>query len=329
MHQLFPWQQTRWTDLKGRIPRQLPHSLLFAGPKNLGKLNFAQVLAEYLLCEHPQPLACGHCQACQWLNAGTHPDLICIQPEANSTTIKIDQIRRLINRLSHTSQQGGYKLAIIEPAEQMNLAAANALLKTLEEPPGNTLLILVSHTAHQLPATVRSRCQRIRFAIPKLKLTQPWLVNQISSEIDAQLLLALAEGLPLKALELANRDQLMLFQQAIDHLSELLLQKTEPMAVAKQLMAIDLKLLLDIFYTLSGDLIRLQLGGNIKDRVYFSSINKIRNISQLIDILKIYKFVDKVLEVKRALIQHINLNAQLQLEALLLQWQQLSDGYPS
>ena len=120
-------------------------------------------------------IACGQCSGCITLQAGSHPDFLSLQPEEKSKFIKVDQIRSLCESMAKTSQQGGWKVAVIFPAETMNIAASNALLKSLEEPEPNTLIILVSSRLSTIPMTIRSRCQIQSSAIPSTDIAQQWL----------------------------------------------------------------------------------------------------------------------------------------------------------
>ena len=148
--------------------QNMPHAVLLTGPEGTGKGHFAAIIANSLLCSKPSVdrFACGECQSCQLLAANTHPDFYRITLESNADgkpakDIKVEQIRQLIQSLAQTSQLGGIKLAIIDPAERMNRNAANSLLKTLEEPTADTLLILLAAQPSRLLPTVRSRCQTI------------------------------------------------------------------------------------------------------------------------------------------------------------------------
>ena len=137
MNDLYPWQADVFADLQQRrVQGRLPHALLISGPVGIGKQQLANVFSQSLLCAEPQAddLACGQCHACSLYAAGTHPDLFRLSPEEDSKVIKIDQIRTLIEKISLSSHYGRYRMVILNPADAMNIAAANALLKTLEEP---------------------------------------------------------------------------------------------------------------------------------------------------------------------------------------------------
>jgi DNA polymerase-3 subunit delta' len=205
---LLPWQRQAWQRLLSRVDR-LPHGLLLSGGQGVGKRRFADRFVAWLLCQARQTdHACGHCQSCTWLKAGTHPALLRISREVDakgkvSKQIKIDQIRALIPFVQQTSAD--WRVVIIEPAESMNMAAANALLKTLEEPSERVLLLLIADQSLQLPATIRSRVQQIALGRIDPQIAQEFVADEAQvSRTEAQVLLGLAGGAPLAALDLAS-----------------------------------------------------------------------------------------------------------------------------
>jgi DNA polymerase-3 subunit delta' len=150
--------------LKRAVSRgQLPHSYLFAGPAGIGKFAAARALASRLLCDAPGSDACNACSSCLEAASETHPDLSIVRAAEGTTEIKIDQVRDLRRRLRLHPARAQRKVAILDEAHNLNIAAQNAMLKTLEEPPGSVLLILVASNVAGLLPTVRSRCQRIDF----------------------------------------------------------------------------------------------------------------------------------------------------------------------
>jgi DNA polymerase-3 subunit delta' len=202
---LFPWQApaaSEWLARRGRWP----HAVLVAGPPGLGKRAFADWLARTLLCERPAADGgpCGECPSCRYARAGQHPDLRVAEPidddEENPKPVEwivVDRIRALVRWSEITSHRGGAKVALLDPAERMNPAAANALLKTLEEPPPDTYFLLVSHQPGRLPATIVSRCQRLAAPLPTRDQARAWLASQ--GFADADRLLDQAGGAPLIA----------------------------------------------------------------------------------------------------------------------------------
>ncbi|WP_158885118.1 DNA polymerase III subunit delta' [Rhodanobacter sp. L36] len=197
----LPWHAEHWTRLQARRERDaLPHALLVCGPTGLGKRAFITRFIGGLLCQTPvNGDACGHCRNCLLVAAGSHPDLIGLsfglrKDGVQRAEIVVDQIRELSTRLAMRSQFGGWQVATIDPADAMNMAAANALLKTLEEPSTQTLLILLADAPWRLPQTIRSRCQRIEFPLPIADEALAWL--QAEGVRDAKAALDAAGGNP-------------------------------------------------------------------------------------------------------------------------------------
>jgi DNA polymerase-3 subunit delta' len=196
-----PWHAAHWSRLQARRQRDaLPHALLLCGVSGLGKRAFARRFVNGLLCSDSRDGdACGRCRSCLLIDAGSHPDVVALsfglrKDGTPRTEIVVDQIRELSTRLAMRSQLGGWQIATIDPADAMNPAAANALLKTLEEPAAQTMLILLADSPWRLPQTIRSRCQRIEFQLPETAVALAWL--QAEGVVDAPAALAAAGGNP-------------------------------------------------------------------------------------------------------------------------------------
>jgi len=207
----LPWLVPLAQDMLARRSRW-PHALLISGPQGIGKRDLADAFARALLCETPRAdgFACGTCPSCGYVAAGQHPDLRLVEPievdddgEAKAVEwIGVDRIRALIEWVQLTSHRRMAKVAIVAPAERMNPSAANALLKTLEEPPPSTYLMLVSHQPGRLPPTIVSRCVRLAVPAPPADEALAWLTAEGVREPAA--LLGQAHGAPLRALALAD-----------------------------------------------------------------------------------------------------------------------------
>jgi len=217
-YNVLPWQSAPWRQLHARR-QALPHALLIQGRAGLGKTALATAFAQRLLCEGATDadLACGQCQACLWFSLGNHPDFRLIQPEAldesppvdtesrrregeaASRQIRIDQVREVQALLAIGTHRRGLRIVLIRPAEAMNVAASNALLKSLEEPPPSTVFLLVSSAPDRLLPTVRSRCQRVLVAPASVADAVPWLLAQGVNDPEAAL--AYAANAPLAVLE--------------------------------------------------------------------------------------------------------------------------------
>lgn len=226
---IFPWQEVAFSALAARSAA-MPHALLLQGRAGIGKTVFARAFAAWLLCEGPRSdtHACGVCEACRWFEQGNHPDFRQIEPEflsvlsgADTETaerskdpskqIKIEQVRELQRFLAVGTHRAGRRIAIVRPAEAMNLATANALLKSLEEPPPATLFLLVSSQPARLLPTIRSRCQSVHLPTPDADTAAQWLEAQGLDE--ARAMLAHCGQAPLAAIEAADqrplRDRLL------------------------------------------------------------------------------------------------------------------------
>lgn len=185
MAEAYPWQEPLWQQLASR-PRHA-HAYLLHGPAGIGKRDLAERLMARLLCQQPAGLeACGQCKACHLLAAGTHPDVFVLEPEEADKAIKVDQVRELVSFVVQTAQLGGRKVVLLEPVEAMNLNSANALLKSLEEPSGDTVLLLVSHQPSRLLPTVKSRCVQQVCPLPSLQQSLAWLAQALPEVSDEQ-----------------------------------------------------------------------------------------------------------------------------------------------
>lgn len=205
------WCAPAWDVLAARAANgSLPHALLVSGPAGLGKRVLVEAFVRARLCDAPAGgRACGRCRACKLLEAGTHPDRVLVTLEENPKThnlrteILVDQIRALSARLAMASQLGGWQIAVIDPADAMNSAAQNALLKTLEEPTPSSLIVLVADQPWHLVPTVRSRCQRIEIVVPAAEQALAWL--EARGVADPAPVLAAAGGNPGQAWLLAEQ----------------------------------------------------------------------------------------------------------------------------
>lgn len=238
---LPPWLDGTWQSLAVRLGRdELPHAMLVCGDAGLGKRALADALANSILCQSrdAQGRACGTCRACLLLRAGSHPDRIFTTFELRDdgkprTEITIDQIRALSQRLSLSSQFGGLQVVLIDPADRMNASAANALLKTLEEPSASTVIILLSDVPARLPATIRSRCQRVEVHLPARGQALAWLAGQGIAARDADESLAAALGNPGRALQALNDDSLALRAECRRDLLALSGRRGDALAIAE------------------------------------------------------------------------------------------------
>jgi DNA polymerase-3 subunit delta' len=202
---LYPWLMDAWAQFQGQLGAdRLAHAMLVHGAAGTGKRALAEAMAARLVCAGTGEFACGHCRSCALFASGAHPDWMHLAPAEGKHQIKVDQVRELLATLALTTSFSPRKVALIAPAEAMNRHAANALLKSLEEPPGDSVLILVSHDASSLPVTIRSRCQGIAVSLPPAAQAADWLRDQGVASALADAALTAAGGSPRRALAFAQ-----------------------------------------------------------------------------------------------------------------------------
>lgn len=315
----LPWHAEHWARFCRQIATdRLPHAFLIAGPVDTGKTQLAEEIAGRLLCtgsHHDEP-ACGQCARCHLLTAGTHPDLYQVGLE-DSRQIKVEQIRELIHWAQQTSQQGGRKVCILHPAEAMNIAAANAFLKSLEEPPADTVLLLVTDQPSRLLPTIRSRCQLIPSENPPREMALQWLSQHYSGETTLDLLLEIAGGSPLRAINVVTEDYLAVRQGLADDLLQLADGKQSPIQLAASLTSNDSMLVLELLYQLVSDSIGWSLseGAVLKNRDLEAQLTR---YAKTVPVEKRYAFIDRIQKARGMLSGTSNANAQMLLEWVLV-----------
>lgn len=323
---IYPWHENIWNFLLMRKNQSnLPHALLFTGIEGLGKIHLAKLFGKFLLCRNSEKnliIPCDNCNSCNLINVGNHPDLILIEPEEPGKQIKIDQIRDLIIELYQTAQQGGMKIAIINSADLMNLAASNALLKTLEEPAEKVLLILVTAKPKILPATIRSRCQNLTFHAPALEMAKEWLTTHgnLSGNLNAnelETLLKLTSNSPVKVLEFFLEGTRTLRNNLCDAIINLFCKKQPLTKFSETYLNCDSKFFLATFFTIISDLTKIKLNAANSFLINQDKIAALTKTADNFTIEKLWYFLDKILEINNHLNAGVNLNKQLLLEGML------------
>lgn len=316
--QFLPWHMEERARLARLVETdRLPHALLLSGPPYLGKRNFAAAFAGYLLCRNRGDARCGQCEDCKLLNVGTHPDFRTVAPE-DSRLIKIEQIRDLNEWGSQTAQRSGYKVVVIHPAEQMNLNAANALLKSLEEPGRNTLMMLVSDLPGRLLATIRSRCQHVDFTIPEASVALAWLGQQDSVSGDLSLLLGIAGGSPLAVTEQFD-DAFLARRKETAKAIRSLLATNNPLAVAQAFTKGDPGVDLAIIYSLFADALRMKLAGHQNAMKNSDLADVITEIDSRLDVPSLFSILDAIARDRRDAAGPSNPNIPLLFEGLMVE----------
>ena len=305
----YPWQQSFFKRLSN-----LPQALLLTGQEGIGKRDLAFALAYRDSCVADLESACGQCRSCELNVAGTHPDFFTLMPEAPGKQIKINDVRALRLFTEKTPQYGRHKLVVLGPVESLNVYAANALLKTLEEPSDNTRLVLFSHAVSQVMATIRSRCQVVSLSSPSTTDCSQWLKSYYP-DTDLSQLLSLLPQAPLMAKSLLDDDSFSLFEQTLKALAP-----NTPKSITEvsdTLLAVDPLVLLNWWLgVVHWSIKRQHLPGFDADNTLYQQLDQwgSPNLAQ------IYLFMDLLIANKRLYLQGANPNKQLLLEDMLIKW---------
>src|SRR5215475_6414285 len=330
--EIFPWLTRPWERLGARRAA-LPHALLIHGRAGLGKTALATLFAQRLLCEDArnESLPCGRCEACVWFGQGNHPDFRLLQPEAlaesaepdpasrkregesSSRQIRIEQIREVQEFLAIGTHRRGLRVVLVRPAEAMNVAAANALLKSLEEPPPATVFLLVASAADRLLPTVRSRCQGVGVP-PAGEEAVAWLAaNGVK---DPEAALAYAANAPLAALEEAEERPV---RDVV--LRELANGTRDPFALADACQGVAPPRVIGWLQKWAADLILARVGKRV--RYHLRQATTLRALADSVPVAPLLAF-DRSLAGCAAVAQH-PLNPRLFLEDVFLRYAQLME----
>lgn len=340
---LYPWQSQDWTRLND-LRAQLPHALLLQAVPGIGEVDLARTFAQGLLCEAPRDdlSPCGTCGACQWFASGNHPDFRLVCPEAlaepvageakadadgdkktktPSKEIKIEQVRELIDFASLGSHRQGRRVVLLYPAESLNLPAANALLKTLEEPPEGVVFVLVTTQPDRLLPTILSRCRRLILTRPDSGAASQWLMREAGLDATtAAAVLAEAGGAPLAARTLAEAEE----RSWRDWLLGALAQGAaiDPFACAEQLHKGNLPGILETLQRWCFDVLAERMAGTA--RFYPARGDALRRCGDTTDDVRLLGFLRELAQQRQ--VQNHPLNTKVLLEALFLQYKQLFGG---
>jgi DNA polymerase-3 subunit delta' len=326
----LPWQRDAIRDLLVRRGRW-PHAMLIAGAPGIGKRVLARTLARSLLCETPRAdgSACGACASCRYEAAGQHPDLRLVEPvEIDDDVAKpvewisVAMVRALADWTQLSSHRGGAKVAVITPAERMNASAANALLKTLEEPPAQTYFLLVSDLAGRLRATILSRCQRIVAPRPDVEAARAWLGARGIADVNG--VLAQAANAPLRALDLADPEyqaerRTWLSALAVPRALAVTALAARIEAVPREARKDRLAAVIDWLVAWCADLARVRCGGTPVANADFEA--PLRSLVLSVAALRLFRYHRSLLN-QRMLVSH-PLQPRLVAEALLIDYRAL------
>ncbi|WP_051786520.1 DNA polymerase III subunit delta' [Endozoicomonas numazuensis] len=313
---ILPWQNTQWEQMVHcQQSDNLAHAYLLKGVPGTGKLQFAKALAAYLLCLNPRGSgACGHCKECELLKAGTHPDFTLLEPDDPGRPIRIDSIRKLNDFAHKTAQQGGRRVIILSPAEAMNVNAANALLKCLEEPGDDTIFLLVSARSGDMLPTIRSRCQQLNFSTPVREVAEQWLSTQLDDPAMVNQLLDLTVNSPLEAKRFADQGLLEKREALADGLKGLFKGKVTPVELAKNWQSSDLALTLSWIIGWLDDAVKLGLNADASVLRNRDQLKMLEYISRKSDARALLQERDWLMSQRQSLLEGGNLNPQMLME---------------
>ncbi len=325
----YPWLAESSQRLLA-LRRQLPHAILLHGRLGLGKFELAEAYVNLLLCENRNAAmtqACGACSSCHWLKLGHHPDFHLLQPgildeieatgseRKKSEWIGVEQVRDAIDFLHLSSHREGLRIVLIRPAEALNAAGANALLKTLEEPATRALLILVSHQPSRLLPTVRSRCHQLKLELPEFGSAMAWLAEQ--GVRDAESCLSLAGGSPLLAMTLANEDYQLRRRVLLTDLSS---GKSAPVFVMAERYAksddAEFSLLLQSMQQWAYDLLAITLADRVRYHRDFSE--QLHGLAEHVNLYRLLQWQQRLQQARR--VGAHPLNIQMEMEDILLEY---------
>ena len=332
----LPWHRAALERLLADRER-MPHAVLVHGTAGTGKTEFARALGAGALCETPRNgLACGACASCHWMSQDNHPDYREVVPEAaaddaaeddgeagkpekaKSLVIKIDQIRAVADFMALTTHRAGFRVLVINPAEALHPAAANSLLKTLEEPPPHTLIVLVSDRPARLLPTIRSRCRLLPLPLPPRAEALAWLKAEGVEEPEAAL--AAAGGAPLLARDLAQPDEAQLRRRLLQELARP--SGADALTFAATIERGSVERFVHWMQTWVHDLVRVRLAGSARHHTDFAAALQARargaSLEGLFDL-------DRALAEARGLSSH-PLNARLLAEHLLMSYNRAASG---
>lgn len=315
---IYPWQAGQWRRLIAEYAAlRLPQALLLCGQMGLGKLALANALAAVLLCETNTDQACGHCKGCHLFSAENHPDYYCLSPEEKRRVIKVDQVRQMIHSVTQTAHRGGAQVVVIAPAESLHAAAANALLKTLEEPMGQVYFILVSHAPGQLLPTITSRCQRVLLTPTDPGLLLPWLSERVPESCDPAVLLKLADGAPLRALSLQAAGVMALRDSLLSALQQCDAEQVTPSSLAADWVKQPPVLVLSLLYTVYGDVMKCLLGFSAAEMTHHDVFPLLMTLANKFTRVTCQAKMTQVQSALQVVAQDRHLNPQLLLESVL------------
>jgi len=335
----YPWFEKQWTHLAGIPKEKFPHALIATGVNGIGKLDFCSSLSQLLLCDNPSnEIGCGECNPCKQYLAGSHGDFLSMNILEGKKSIGVDQVREMIHWVNLTKQSRQKKVLLIPQAQLMTNQASNALLKTLEEPPNDVVIILVAEQLKSLMPTIRSRCQLIPLSGPNQNTFDTWICDnsadwtcnsesmpentgEIMPEKTAKnndLLFCLSFQRPLKAKQLLCGKQLVQRKSIVDLLLSVIIQKKAPILVAADLFKLNND---DVFYwfqSLLFDFLYIHYKVEATKLINKDYMQKLKSVSGQLNILFLLDLQKQINNLNS--FEKNALNPQLLLDSYIIKW---------
>lgn len=271
--ELLPWHQESWDRFQWlKQNKKIPHAIILSAAPGLGKMHFGNMLTRSLFCMQPtsEEVACGQCKYCPLISAKTHPDY---QEILSEESIKIEDIRAMQSLLFHSAQQGGWKVVVIAPAEAMTVSAANSLLKILEEPPANTVFLLITTSLHKLLPTIRSRCEKWTFPGVSEEMALSWLRKQHVSLDQTELLALLRQHnhAPLAVMDVLSSETKHSTEILLNEFTEFQLQQISLTELATRWSKYNIQSIFQFLLHYSNDIARIACGSERTPFFFLSS----------------------------------------------------------
>lgn len=345
---IYPWFKKEWDKLSLLPKKKFPHALIVTGLSGIGKQDFCHLLIQSLLCEElykktgeqhsgslvedlplDESLPCGVCPSCRQVQAGSHGDFLTLEIREGKKSIGVDQIREMINWINLTHQSKQKKVLFIPAADKMTLQASNALLKTLEEPPGEVVILLLVDHLKSLIATVRSRCQIVSLAKPDKQVIRQWLEEsypdwEINSAVDSSfqsnhsLLLSLAFYTPLKVKQLLTSNELSQRKKIIEQLFLIIENNKAPVLASGELSKIEIQQIIYWLQAIIFDLIYIHFNVDNEKLINQDYFQQLSTISPRLNSLLLFELLKELNQYYQ--FQGTAINLQLLLDSYLIKW---------
>jgi len=324
----YPWLDTPWRELQEKwVSDTLGHAYLISGPSGLGKQKMSESLAATILCEAAElaDRPCRRCRGCALFESNNHPDLKRLNPENGSKNIAVEQVRELTEFYRLKSHYLGYKIGLVHPADLMNAAAANAILKTLEEPPPLALLILVSDRPGLLPQTVTSRCHNINVQIPSWGQTEKWLAAELRGRKEWAVFEELTLiGAPLDVLRQIETEAGTLLNDVIDALDAVAAKRNDAYDTASSFNSVEILSFIEALEAIIQSLVFLDVGHRVtRLKLPENRFQQLERISKNLNVKCLFYFLDEIRDVRSLLLRSNQLRRNEIIESLWCGWQKI------